>query len=219
MKDIQSFLGFSNFYCFFIKIIPKKSLPSFVILKKDSLFIFNEKGFGHCQLLEESFNTAPILSHFIPSQSNNLADDASDNALGAVLSKVNDSGDNPIAFDSCNLLPDELNYEINDKELYGIVWALKFWRAFLLSLSHSFEVFTDHSSLKYFISSNFLTCCQARWAEFFSDFHSTITYFAGMLATLPDALSHWDCVYPERGHFISNHHQTSHQLLQKDAIQ
>ncbi|MBW0498146.1 hypothetical protein O181_037861 [Austropuccinia psidii MF-1] len=29
-------------------------------------------------------------------------------------------------------IPAELNYDINDKELLGIVWALKHWRAFLL---------------------------------------------------------------------------------------
>ncbi|MBW0468720.1 hypothetical protein O181_008435, partial [Austropuccinia psidii MF-1] len=64
---------------------------------------------------------------------------ASDYALHAVLSQVNDSENNPIAFDSRKLLPAELNYEINEKELLGILWALKCWGAFLLSLSNSFE--------------------------------------------------------------------------------
>ncbi|MBW0579673.1 hypothetical protein O181_119388 [Austropuccinia psidii MF-1] len=61
--------------------------------------------------------------------------DASDYALGAVLSQVSDSGKHPIAFDSRKLIPAGLNYEIHDKELLGIVWARKHWRAFLLSLS------------------------------------------------------------------------------------
>ncbi|MBW0539293.1 hypothetical protein O181_079008, partial [Austropuccinia psidii MF-1] len=87
------------------------------------------------------------------------------------------------------LLPDELNYEIYDKELLGIVWALKRWRAFLLSLSSSFKVLTDHSSLQYFMSSKVLTRNQALWAEFFSEFHFSITYRPGRLATLSDALS------------------------------
>ncbi|MBW0514997.1 hypothetical protein O181_054712, partial [Austropuccinia psidii MF-1] len=146
--------------------------------------------------------------------------DASDYALGAVLSQVNDSGKNPIAFDSCKLLPAELNYEIHDKELLGIVWALKRWRAFLLSLSNSFEVLTDHSSLQYFMSSKVLTCCQAHWAEFLSEFHFTITYRPGRLATLPDALSRWDDVYPERGvDFISKNPQNFHQVIKQDGIQ
>ncbi|MBW0523533.1 hypothetical protein O181_063248 [Austropuccinia psidii MF-1] len=151
------------------------------------------------QILKEEFTTAPILSHFNPSLPTIVETDASDYALGAVLSQVNDSGKHPIAFDSCKLLPAELNYEIHDKELLGIVWALKRWRAFLLSLSDSFEVLTDHCSLQYFMSSKVLTRHQARWAEFLSEFHFIITYRPGRLATLPDALSRRDNVYPERG--------------------
>ncbi|MBW0510501.1 hypothetical protein O181_050216 [Austropuccinia psidii MF-1] len=85
---------------------------------------------------------APLLpsSHFNPSLPTIVETDASYYALGAVLSQVNDSGDHPIAFDSCKLLPAELNYEIHDKELLGIFWALKHWRASLLSLSNPFEV-------------------------------------------------------------------------------
>ncbi|MBW0587232.1 hypothetical protein O181_126947 [Austropuccinia psidii MF-1] len=107
------------------------------------------------------------------------------------------------------LLPAELNYEIHDKELLGIVWALKRWRAILLSISSPFEVLTNHSSLQYFMSSKILTPRQARWAEFLSEFHFSITYRPGHLAALPDALSHWDNVYPERGGF---HQQESNEL-------
>ncbi|MBW0576259.1 hypothetical protein O181_115974, partial [Austropuccinia psidii MF-1] len=131
LKALQSFLGFANFYCHFIKNYSKKisSLTSF--LKKDQCFPLNEEA---------------------------LKTDASDYALGAVLSQVSDSGKHPIAFNSCKLIPGELNYEIHDKELLGIIWALKCWRAFLLSLSSPFEVLTDHSSLQYFMTSKVLTC-------------------------------------------------------------
>ncbi|MBW0495880.1 hypothetical protein O181_035595 [Austropuccinia psidii MF-1] len=94
--------------------------------------------------------------------------DASDYALGAVLSQVSDSGKRPIAFDSRKLLPAELNYEIHDKQLLGIVWARKRWRAFLLSISSPFGVRTDQSSLQDFMSSRILTCHQSRWAGFSS---------------------------------------------------
>ncbi|MBW0559273.1 hypothetical protein O181_098988 [Austropuccinia psidii MF-1] len=81
----------------------------------------------------------------------NLLTDASNYALGAILSQVSDSRKHPIAFDSHKLIPAELNYEIHEKELLGIVWALKCWRAFLLSLSSPFEALTDHSSLQKFL--------------------------------------------------------------------
>ncbi|MBW0573312.1 hypothetical protein O181_113027 [Austropuccinia psidii MF-1] len=203
LKALQSFLGFASFYRHFIKNYSKKisSLTSF--LKKDSCFPLNEEALRQFHQLKEAFTIAPILSHFDPSLPTIVETDASDYALGAVLSQISDSGKHPIAFDSHKPLPAELNYEIHDKELLGIVWALKRWRAFLLSLLSSFEVLTNHSSLKYFMSSKILTCRQARWAGFLPEFHFSITYRPGRLATLPDALSCRDNVYPERGDISS----------------
>ncbi|MBW0530597.1 hypothetical protein O181_070312 [Austropuccinia psidii MF-1] len=145
-----------------------------------------------------------------------LKTNASNYALGAVLSQVSDSGKHPIAFDIRKLIPAELSYEIHDKELLGIVWALKCWRAFLLSLSSPFEVLTNHSSLQYFMSSKVLTLRQACWAEF----HFSITYHPGCLSTLPDALSRWDSVYPERVEdFISKNPMNFQQLNKQDEVQ
>ncbi|MBW0565738.1 hypothetical protein O181_105453 [Austropuccinia psidii MF-1] len=163
IKALQSFLGFANFYHCFIKNYSKKLLLSLPFSKKTLLLSSMRKLLLSLPTIVET--------------------DASDYALCAVLSQVKDSGKHPIAFDSCKLLPAELNYEIHDKELLGIVWALKRWRAFLLSLSNSFEVLTDHSSLQYFMSSKVLTHRQARWAEFLSEFHFTITYCPCRLAT------------------------------------
>ncbi|MBW0468926.1 hypothetical protein O181_008641 [Austropuccinia psidii MF-1] len=70
------------------------------------------------------------------------------------------------------------------------------------------------------MSSKVLTNCQARWAEFLSKFNFTITYRPGRLATLPDALSRWDVMYPERGvDFISKNSHNFHQVIKQDGIQ
>ncbi|MBW0553481.1 hypothetical protein O181_093196 [Austropuccinia psidii MF-1] len=198
-KALQSFLVFSTLYCHFIKNYSKKICALTSLLKKYSPFIFNEEALNKLQILKKAFTTSPILSHFNLSLPTIVDTDASDYSLGAVLSQVNDSGNHPIEFDSLQPFPAELNYEIHDKELLGIVWALKCWRAFLLSLSYAFEVLTDHSSLQYFMSSKVLTCCQACWVEFLSEFHFYITYPPGRLATLPDSLPLQDDLYPERG--------------------
>ncbi|MBW0559184.1 hypothetical protein O181_098899 [Austropuccinia psidii MF-1] len=125
LKALQSFLGYSNFYHRFIKNYSKKisSLTSF--LKKYSCFPLNDKALSQFHQLNEAFTTAPILSHFNPSLATILETNASNCSLGSVLSQVSDSGKHPIAFDIRKLIPAELNYEINDKELLGIVWALK----------------------------------------------------------------------------------------------
>ncbi|MBW0571146.1 hypothetical protein O181_110861 [Austropuccinia psidii MF-1] len=125
LKALQSFLGFANFYHRFIKNYSKKinSLTSY--LKKDCCFALNEEALRQFHQLKEAFTIAPILSHFDPSLPTIKETDASDYALGAVLSQISDSGKHPIAFDSCRRLTADLHYEIHEKELLGIVWALK----------------------------------------------------------------------------------------------
>ncbi|MBW0486581.1 hypothetical protein O181_026296 [Austropuccinia psidii MF-1] len=202
------------------ELFSKKISSLTAFLKRDSHFPLNEEALRKFHQLKEAFTIAPILSHLNPSLPTILETDASDYALGAVLSQVSDSGKHPIAFSNCKLLPEELNYEIHDKELLGIVWALKSWTGFLLSLSSSFEVLTNHSSLQYLIKFNIITCCQALWAEFLSEFHFSITYCPGCLATLPDALSDWGNVYPERVEdFISKDPMNYQKIIKKDEIQ
>ncbi|MBW0549124.1 hypothetical protein O181_088839 [Austropuccinia psidii MF-1] len=147
-----------------------------------------QRGFNHCS----NPSLAPIVET-----------DASDYALVSVLSQVSASGKHPIAFDSRKFLQEELNYEIHYKELLGIVWALKCCRAFLLSLSSSFEGLTDHSSLKYFMSSKILTCHQACWAEFLSEFHFSITYHP--YSWIPfQILCHIGMMFTQKGGKISS---------------
>ncbi|MBW0543394.1 hypothetical protein O181_083109 [Austropuccinia psidii MF-1] len=70
------------------------------------------------------------------------------------------------------------------------------------------------------MSSKILTCRQARWAEFLSEFHFSITYHPGCLATIPDALSCQDNIYPKRGEdFISKHPMNYQQRIKQDEIQ
>ncbi|MBW0577767.1 hypothetical protein O181_117482 [Austropuccinia psidii MF-1] len=69
------------------------------------------------------------------------------------------------------------------------------------------------------MSSKVLTCRQDCWAEFLSEFHFSITYHQGRLATLPEALSRQDDVYPERGvDFISKNPQKFHQVLKQNEV-
>ncbi|MBW0494122.1 hypothetical protein O181_033837 [Austropuccinia psidii MF-1] len=65
-----------------------------------------------------------------------------------------------------------------------------------------------------------LTCLQACWAEFLSEFNFSITYRSCRLATLLDALSHWDNIYPERGEdLISKNPMNFQQLIKKYEVQ
>ncbi len=81
----------------------------------------------------------------------------------------------------------QLHYPVHEKELLGIVRALKKWRADLLG--NQFEVFTDHRTLENFQTQKALSRCQARWMEEMAQFDMSINYIRGEDNTIADALS------------------------------
>jgi hypothetical protein len=116
--------------------------------------------------------------------------DASDYALGAVMSHIEDDTRlHPVAFYSRKFKPAEINYDIHDKEMLAIVAALKEWEHMLKSCQDKFMVYTDHKKLEYLASPKVLTRCQARWAEFLSEFWFKVIYRPGHLNTKADVLS------------------------------
>jgi len=58
----------------------------------------------------------------------------------------------PVTYYSQKMTPPELNYDIYNKELLGIVVALKEWRAFLQSIKELFMVKTDYKNLISFLT-------------------------------------------------------------------
>ncbi|MBW0584064.1 hypothetical protein O181_123779, partial [Austropuccinia psidii MF-1] len=87
IKALQYLLGLANFYRCFIKNYSKKITSLTSLLKKDSPFIFHEEDLSQFGSLKEAFTTATILSHFNPSLPTIVETDASDYALGSVLSQ------------------------------------------------------------------------------------------------------------------------------------
>jgi len=74
--------------------------------------------------LKDMFTTGPIMTHFDESCQTRLETDASDIALGAVLSQVcADERWHPVAFHSRKFWQAEINYDVLDKEMGAIVTA------------------------------------------------------------------------------------------------
>ncbi len=76
--------------------------------------------------------------------------DASEGAIGAVLSQEQDGKWCPVAFLSKSLTVTEQNYEIYDIELLAIMLVLDKWRHYLMGAAQDFEIWTDHQNLQYF---------------------------------------------------------------------
>jgi len=126
--------------------------------------------------------------------------DASDFALGAVLSQRDKEGRlHPVAFHSRKFQPVEINYEIHDKELLAIVDAFKHWRRYCQGATHQVQVLSDHHNLEYFTTTKVLNRRQARWAQELAGIDFNIFYQPGSQNSKPDALSRHPEYRPEKG--------------------
>ena len=86
VKELQSFLGFANFYRRFIEGYSGKVKPLTKLLSKNSTFEWGLEQENTFQALKHSFCSAPILRHFDPDLETILETDASDTTISGILS-------------------------------------------------------------------------------------------------------------------------------------
>jgi hypothetical protein len=182
-KEVQIMLGLWNFYRRFIKGYAGIVAPITDTLKGDR----KNFNFGEAQkaayykicILFAAENT-PILRHYEEDRPAMVETDASDYAMGAVLSQhFEDRKIHPVAFILIKFSPAELNYQIYDKEMLAIVYAMKQWRCYLQAAIHTTTVYSDHMNLQYFKEMNQLNRRQARWAEVLQEYNFKILYRKG----------------------------------------
>lgn len=141
--------------------------------------------------LKTLFTTAPVLKRPDLSRQFFVEVDALDTGVGAVLSQRDPVTHrlHPCAFFSRRLSTPERNYDVGNRELLAVVWALQEWRHWLESTSQLFLIWTDHKNFTYLRTARRLNSCQARWALFLSRFNFTLSYRPGSRNAKPDALS------------------------------
>jgi transposase InsO family protein len=190
-KEVQSFLGFLNFYRRFIQDFSLHARPLFDLTKNDVKWHWSSNEQSSFDTLKELITSAPILTSPDNSRPFRIEADSSDFATGAVLSQesVDDGKWHPVAFLSKSLSEVERNYEIHDKEMLAIIRAMEEWRHFLEGAEHKFDVWTDHKNLEYFRSAKKLNRRQARWSLFLARFDFTLQHKPGKSMGKPDALS------------------------------
>lgn len=190
VKELQAFLGLANYYRRFITNFSRICTPLTSLLKKNSPWFWGEKQQKAFDTLKQLFTSAPILIYPDPQKKFVLETDASDFAIGAVLSQPDSKNLlHPIAFYSRKMLPAERNYDIYDKELLAVIDALKHWRHYLQDTVLPVEVWTDHKNLEYFLQTKTLTRRQARWSLLISSYDIVIIYKTGKSNSKADALS------------------------------
>jgi hypothetical protein len=147
IHELRSFLGLASYYRRFVPGFSKVAAALTSLLHKDQPYLWKEEQESAFQQLKNLLMSTPVLCLPDPSLPFLVTTDASDLAIGAVLSKDQGRGDQPVAFESRKLTPAEKNYATYEKELLAIIHALKVWRIYLEG--RPFSVITDHASLEY----------------------------------------------------------------------
>ena len=167
VKNIQSFLGFANFYYQFIFNYLDIVIPLTHLIQKDMPWKFNSSCQDAFNSLKKTFTSAPILTHWIPDAQLIVETDALNYVLATILFIVNkDNKVHPIAFHSHTFTTVELNYNTYDKELLTIFKAFKIWWHYLEGLVYPIDIITDYKNLEYFSTIKILTWRQVRWSEY-----------------------------------------------------
>ena len=115
--------------------------------------------------LRQTFVKALILHHFDLERHIRVKTDASDYAIGRVLSQQNSDNLGSwhlVAFFSRKMIPAETRYETHDGELLAIVEAFKTWRHYLKRSQHEVLVLTDYNNLRRFMETKSLSSRQVR---------------------------------------------------------
>ena len=128
-QGVQSFLGFVNFYRCFIQDFSHHAWALFDLTKKDTKWEWGPKEQATFDKLKTLITTAPILTMPWDSAHFRVKANSSDFTTGATHSQLipEDGRWHTVTFLSKSFSLVEWNYEIHDKEMLTIIWALDEW--------------------------------------------------------------------------------------------
>ncbi|KAF0756664.1 hypothetical protein AaE_004539 [Aphanomyces astaci] len=152
----MSFVGLASYYRKFIPDFAELVRPLSGLLKKGAKWHWGEDERRAFLIIKFALQQAPVLQLPDYDKPFVVTTDASGFCCGAVISQLDgDGNDRPVAFMSKRLGPHEQNWPAHEKELYAIKLALGKWRHYLHG--NRFDVYTDNSCCKWFMTTPVLT--------------------------------------------------------------
>ncbi|MCO5601812.1 hypothetical protein L7F22_055937 [Adiantum nelumboides] len=183
VHEVRSFLGLCSYYRRYVRKFVEIASPLHMLTQKGVPFSWGVSEVTVFQTLKEKMTTGPVLILQDLQKSFEVYCDACGRSLGEVLMQEG----RVIAYESRMFSKPEMTAQIYEKELLAVIHALTQWWHYLLGAD--FTVFTDHQSLRYFLSPKQLSEKQMRWANILSQFHFRIDHVQGQKNVVADALS------------------------------
>ena len=194
VKEVRSFLGMCNYYRKFVKSYASLATPLTDLLQKDKQFLWTETCQASFDKLKEKLTSSPVLAYADMDKPFELTCDASDSAIGHVLSqRDNENRLRVIAYGGRALSKTERKYHTTEKECLAIIHAIKNNDTYL-SLNR-FTIHTDHKALCWLQNTKHKSGRLLRWAIALQPYSFDVKHIKGKENLCADALSRR--TYPE----------------------
>jgi len=188
VRQLRRFLGMAGWYRRFIENFANTTAPLTNLLMKGKRFSWSEEANNAFVKLKHQLTSAPVLASPDYSKEFFIQCDASKLGVGAVLTQLNDKGEEvPIAFFSKKLNTAQKNYSVTEQECLAVILSLKRFRPYVEG--QEFTVVTDHASLQWLMRQSDLSGRLARWSLKLQGFPFKILHRKGSEHVVPDCLS------------------------------
>jgi hypothetical protein len=182
VHGLRGFLGLAGYYRRFIANFGVIARPLTQLLKKEG-FTWTTAATEAFEELKKSLTTALVLQLPDFDKSFIVDCDASGSGFGAVLHQQ----EGPIAFYSRAIAPQHAKLAAYERELIGLVQAVRHWRPYLWG--RSFIIRTDHYSLKFLLDQRLSTIPQHTWVSKLFGYDFQVVFQPGKHNMAADALS------------------------------
>jgi transposase InsO family protein len=192
-KDLNSFLSLAQYYAKFVRNFQSVAAPLNNLTRKCQPWVWSAEAQAAFDQLRVALTSAPILAYPLPNAAPFVLDcDASNFAIGAVLSQEQRGQERVIAYYSKTLNRAERNYCVTRRELYAVVQAIRHFHPYLSG--RPFLVRTDHAALQWLRSLRDTAEGQlARWLERLAAYDFSVQHRPGREHGNADALSRRPC--------------------------
>jgi len=191
LRDVRAFYGLASYYRRFVKDFAAIAQPLSRLTQKNKPFVWTQEAQDSFDKLKSALCATETLVYPHPELPCILDTDASDVAVGGVLSQVINGVERPIAFFSKVLGSTQKNYCTTRRELLAVILALQHFRHYLLG--NKIILRTDHHSIKWLKTFKRPEGILARWIETLAEYDYEIQHRPGRLHSNADAVSRQTC--------------------------
>ena len=188
VKAVQRFLGVTGYYRQLIPRYADVATPLFGLTRKGEPWRWGTEENAAFEELKMALTSDTIMAHPDPKKPFRLYTDASEVAVGAVLTQVDDDGvERPIHYVSKGFSTSQRRWSAIEREAFAIVHSLRKLQPYLQGAD--LTILTDHKPLRSIFQCELKNSKVQRWAMLISEFAPKIEYRKGSDNIRADMLS------------------------------